>query len=376
MILSKKTKHGLLSMGLAFGILTSSVVSPASVSVLASDYSARNVLSDAYIQSQFPAPISEENITSASVRSEALQLQSSKRAFDLDLSGQSFDGSGGIDYSKNAKYMDVLKNLKTTQNDQTIILRFKTSSDGLLFGAGSDALTTTGKNMTVSIRDGKLRLVMRNTKKADGAPAGGLKGSFNVSLADGNWHTVAISFLPSLNYVNDNVRIAVDGTDLNYASNTWGSSWKAGFNQGAGADYNLLQIGGGSYVGVNNNDYASANFNGKIDFITVIDKAYSMDDLKSSPTNRSARSLPNSMPCVRAEPARHGSSPAVQRRLPILKTPLPSVTGLGFLRIPCAAAAAILKEDVSYSIQPVAVPMLLLFLQITTDRSMLTTRRQ
>ena len=48
MILSKKTKHGLLSMGLAFGILTSSVVSPASVSVLASDYSARNVLSDAY----------------------------------------------------------------------------------------------------------------------------------------------------------------------------------------------------------------------------------------------------------------------------------------------------------------------------------------
>ena len=71
-------------------ILTSSVVSPASVSVLASDYSARNVLSDAYIHSQFPAPISEEDITSASVRSEALQLQSSKRAFDLDLSGQSF----------------------------------------------------------------------------------------------------------------------------------------------------------------------------------------------------------------------------------------------------------------------------------------------
>ena len=101
------------------------------------------------------------------------------------------------------------------------------------------------------------------------------------TLHDGNWHTVAISFLPSLNYVNDNVRIAVDGTDLNYASNTWGSSWKAGFNQGAGADYNLLQIGGGSYVGVNNNDYASANFNGKIDFITVIDKAYRMDDLKS-----------------------------------------------------------------------------------------------
>ena len=54
MILSKKTKHGLLSMGLAFGILTSSVVSPASVSVLASDYSARNVLSDAYIPVTVP----------------------------------------------------------------------------------------------------------------------------------------------------------------------------------------------------------------------------------------------------------------------------------------------------------------------------------
>ena len=102
--------------------------------------------------------------------------------------------------------------------------------------------------MTVSIRDGKLRLVMRNVqKKQMVAPAGGWKGSFNVNLADGNWHTVAISFLPSLNYVNDNVRIAVDGTNLNYASNTWGSSWKgAVFNQGAGADYNLLQIGGGS----------------------------------------------------------------------------------------------------------------------------------
>ena len=80
MILSKKTKHGLLSMGLAFGILTSSVVSPASVSVLASDYSARNVLSDAYIQSQFPAPISEEDITSASVRSEAFAASEQQKS--------------------------------------------------------------------------------------------------------------------------------------------------------------------------------------------------------------------------------------------------------------------------------------------------------
>lgn len=54
-------------MGLAFGILTSSVVSPASVSVFASDYSARNVLSDAYIRSQIPASVSEESITSAAV---------------------------------------------------------------------------------------------------------------------------------------------------------------------------------------------------------------------------------------------------------------------------------------------------------------------
>ena len=74
MILSKKTKHGLLSMGLAFGILTSSVVSPASVSVLASDYSARNVLSDAYIQSQFPAPISEERLCSFRAAKEHLIL--------------------------------------------------------------------------------------------------------------------------------------------------------------------------------------------------------------------------------------------------------------------------------------------------------------
>ena len=77
MILSKKTKHGLLSMGLAFGILTSSVVSPASVSVLASDYSARNVLSDAYIQSQFGTNIRRGH-NLCLVRSEACSFRAAK----------------------------------------------------------------------------------------------------------------------------------------------------------------------------------------------------------------------------------------------------------------------------------------------------------
>lgn len=49
---------------------------------------------------------------------------------------------------------------------------------------------------------------------------------------------------------------------------------------------------------------------------------------------------------------------------------------IGLFEDTMRSGGAILKEDVSYSIQPVAVPMLLLFLQITTDRSCYHTGRQ
>ena len=108
----------------------------------------------------------------------------------------------------------------------------------------------------------------------------------------------------------------------------------------------------------------------------MIDKAYSMDDLKSI-SYEQVSSVTTKLNAMRQSGTGKtwlftGGTEAVAD----FKNSSTIVTGLGFLRIPCAAAAAILKEDVSYSIQPVAVPMLLLFLQITTNRSMLTTRRQ
>ena len=244
--------------------------------------SSLTVINKAYTVRQLQDITSKTSIGKTTVREDARAAYTNKTGFDLDLSDKNFDGTTEIDYSSNNDYMSVLQNLKTTKNDQTIVLRFKTTTGGLLFGAGADTAAANGKNMTVAIRsDGKLRIVFRNTKKDGEAPAGGLKGFFGSGLADGNWHTVAISLLPSKGYDNDNVRIAVDGTDLNYSSNKWGSRWKAGFNQGANADYTQLQIGGGSYVGVEGGDYASANFNGKIDFVAVVDKAYEIEELKS-----------------------------------------------------------------------------------------------
>lgn len=245
--------------------------------------SSLTVINKAYTIGQLQ-DITSMTISKNGVREEARAAYASenKTGFDLDLSDQTFDGTKGIDYSSDTDYMSVLKNLKTTTNDQTIVLRFKTTTGGLLFGAGADTEAPNGKNMSIAIRsDGKLRIVFRNTKKDGEVPASGLKGIFSSGLTDGNWHTVAISLLPSKGYDNDNVRIAVDGTDLAYASNSWGSAWKAGFNQGAGAEYTQLQIGGGSYVGVSGGDYASSSFSGKIDFVTVLDKAYEIEDLKS-----------------------------------------------------------------------------------------------
>ena len=128
MILSKKRKNGFLALGLALGVFATSVVSPVSVSVLASEYSVRNVLSDTYLQTR--ASAAEEDLTLTSVREEAQQIYTeSKKALDLDLSGQTFNGSSFVDYAGKDE-IQVLNNLAKGTDDQTIVVRFKTSSDG------------------------------------------------------------------------------------------------------------------------------------------------------------------------------------------------------------------------------------------------------
>ena len=198
---------------------------------------------------------------------------SSQKAFDLDLSDQTFSG-GVLDYSADTeKYLTVFNNLRTSTDDQTVIIRFKTeSANGLLFGAGTDNATNEGQNMTLALKGGQLRTVIRNAK------SGGLKGVFSGGLADGKWHTVAMSFVPSLGNATDNIRLVIDGGDELYASTGWGNSWIGGFNQKSTEVYTTFQVGGGKYV---NDDSATAAFTGEIDFITIINEAFTADELKT-----------------------------------------------------------------------------------------------
>ena len=272
--LNKMIKKKVLSLCLAFGLAVTSV--PAlqmSLTVQAAEESDRSITA-------------REAVTLESVREEAAaSYAGDKKGFDITLSDQTFAGSTNLDYSTDTtdrKYMEVLNNLRQGNDDQTVIIRFKTSGDGLLFGAGVDTNADAGKNMTFAVEDGKFRMVIRNTKKATSAAAAGLKGSFSSGLSNGSWHTVAVSFAPSTGYVNDNIRLVIDGGEDLYATTGWGSNWgKGGFNQSQDDAYSVFQIGGGGYVTAGRkSNYASAAFNGQIDFITVINKAYTVSELQ------------------------------------------------------------------------------------------------
>lgn len=223
----------------------------------------------------------EEKVTLESVREEAKASYESdeKMGFDMDLD-QTFTGSG-LDYSSDAQdrqYMQVFNNLKDSKDDQTVIIRFKTTKqDGILFGVGTDAANS-GKNMIFGLQNGSLRAVIRNIKDATKESDGSLKGNFNTgSLADGKYHTAAISFLPSMGAQAGNVRFVVDGGPDIYIS-SWGNSHIAGFNQNQDA-YNKFQIAAGDYAGELLG--AQTAFDGEIDFLTVINKAYSVSDLQN-----------------------------------------------------------------------------------------------
>lgn len=236
---------------------------------------------------QMPAVVeAAETVTLASVRAEAAASYSSdQKGFDLDLSDQAFSGGSGLNYSTDAdgrRYMEVFNNLRTGTDDQTVIIRFKTTGSGLLFGAGVDTNADAGKNMTFAIESGQFRPVIRNTKYSSGTAERGLKGTFSSGLSDGEYHTAAMSFAPSEGQKNTNIRLVIDGGSELYESFGWGTSWgKGGFNQSPDDAYRVFQIGGGGYVTAGQTgNYASSAFDGTIDFITVINKAYSTAELQ------------------------------------------------------------------------------------------------
>lgn len=223
----------------------------------------------------------EQEVTLQSVREAAAASYAgdTKTGFDIDLK-QTFSGSGGLDYSSDANgrsYMEAWNNLRTGKDDQTVVFRFKTSSEnGLLFGIGTDALDN-GKNMVLGLKGGKLRAIIRNMGSS-GSPDTGLKGDFSSGLSDGRYHTVAISFLPSKGFASDNVRIVIDGGSELYGGLGWGTTRKAGFNQGEDV-YTKFEIAGGFYA------YADVcngqAFNGELDFLTVLNRAYTVKELQT-----------------------------------------------------------------------------------------------
>lgn len=221
-----------------------------------------------------------EEITLQSVRDEAkARYETDKMGFDLSLSEQSFTGSGGLDYSSDTQdraYMETFNNLKDQSKEQTIIFRFKTTVESqFIFGTGVDG-SNNGKNMTFSLQNGTIRFRLRNSNRQQGGTKAGLQGNLGTNLNDGKYHTVAISFCPEPGYAAGNVRFVIDGGDDLYPP-SWCPEWKAGFNQNAEA-FTKFHIASSALYGA---DGGGGAFNGTIDFITVIDKAYTVQELQS-----------------------------------------------------------------------------------------------
>lgn len=219
----------------------------------------------------------EAAITLDSVRKEAEAVfASDKKAFDLDLADQIFDGTG-VDYSSNADYIEVLNNLRTGEDDQTLILRFKTTQTGmvLLFGAGAGNATD-GTDMIIGMENGKVRIAPRNDV------GGNLLGSFAATLNDGNYHTLALSFLPSKKNSENNLRMVIDGGADIYGTNQYAKDWYKtfipGFNQKPDTVYSALKIGG---TGFKTTKDEFAGLTGNVESVTLINRAYTVEELQA-----------------------------------------------------------------------------------------------
>ncbi len=201
-----------------------------------------------------------------------------KTALDIDTGAFSFDGNRFIDladasgsYYADGAYLEVLNHLKENSTGGTIVFRFRTSQpQALIFGAGSTSADD-GKNMIFGLdASGKLRGHFRI------ASGNGLKGSMGASLADGAWHTVAMSFdLTKEDFQNQGLA-CIDGEASCFPSGWWTEAYRTWFSVN-NADITQFAIGGGGYALEN----VFGAFTGDIDFVTITDQVYEEDMLQA-----------------------------------------------------------------------------------------------
>lgn len=206
--------------------------------------------------------------TLEAVRAAAAEaFEKDKTALDLDVSEVDFNGStsvnladSGSEYYHGGDYMTVLENLRQSSEGGTIIVRFSTQQNGIIFGAGS-TYADDGKNMVFASNSGAVRVFFRDK-------ASGLRGNLGNGLDDGNMHTAAVSFMPE----SSKIIASIDGSQNLVEAAPWQKpSW---FSIGSDVITNF-EIGG-PYGSVGGFGY----FNGKISFVTITDETFTEDELK------------------------------------------------------------------------------------------------
>ena len=108
------------------------------------------------------------------------------------------------------------------------------------------------------------------------ASGNGLKGSMGASLADGAWHTVAMSFdLTKEDFQNQGLA-CIDGEASCFPSGWWTEAYRTWFSVN-NEDITQFAIGGGGYALEN----VFGAFTGDIDFVTITDQVYEEDMLQA-----------------------------------------------------------------------------------------------
>lgn len=107
------------------------------------------------------------------------------------------------------------------------------------------------------------------------ASGNGLLGSLGMNLADGKWHTVAMSFDMGKADFKDQALISVDGGENIYPASWWTENFRTWFSANREEILNFA-IGGGAYAGAANLNA----FQGEIDFVTITGDAFAEDELR------------------------------------------------------------------------------------------------
>ena len=218
--------------------------------------------------------------TLRSARDEAAAaFDADQTGMDVDVSDVNFDGNTSVNLATldDGAYLAVAEKLRTASTGGTIIFRFKTSANGTILGIGSEP-GDNGKSMGFALADGMGKTGTLRALLPIASGGNNLKGYFGSGYADGQVHTVAMSFdTTKENYV-DEVLISIDGGADIYveswctqAYRTWLNMLKTGITN--------FEIGGGSYNGKVNTGVNG--FNGEIDFVTITDTVYNEAELRS-----------------------------------------------------------------------------------------------